>query len=100
MGVERITPLAVLAKAAICWAVQPLGQSVRRFFNPAELTIEFGLGEVTPPLKSLLNSVTFVTKPGRNGGAKSKPTDQPLPVSGLMPSKPPPSWRRNPWLVD
>src|SRR3954453_4317849 len=99
MVLDRVTPFAVFANAAICAAVQPLGQSVRRLCRPPELTIELGLGEVTPPENTLLNNVTLPTNPGMKVGAKSAPTDQLRPVSGLMLSKPPPSCRRNPGLL-
>src|SRR3569833_1290287 len=96
MVLDSVTPLAVLAKAAIWAGVQPVGQRVRRSCKPAELTMEFGFGEVTPPENTLLNNVMLAMNPGMNVGAKSAPTDQLRPVSGWMLSNPPPNCRRSP----
>src|SRR5690606_21172564 len=83
-----LAPPARFANSLICAGVQPVGQMVRRSLRPAELTIEFGFGEFTPPSKVLFHSVTLAKKPGAKVGAKSTPTDQASPVCGLMFRKP------------
>ena len=69
--------IGIFAVAAVMMSLlQPEGQTVKSERRLGAATSAGAVGEVTPPLKMLLNQVTASLAPGNMAGARFAPNDQ------------------------